>query len=153
MDNLDIIEQYFKEATKDFESAWFDNVNSNWYNHVMDLPENLKTTYLIAMLHEQVFNGGFHQYYTNGYGQFSVETIDALHKVGLHQKADILQRAFDKVNNTNETNSVFREKLLEAKIKSLFESDELSEPLSELNNEYDSNTEDVIQLLADYLKK
>jgi len=59
----DLIKTYFKKAVKDFKDEWFVNSKKDaWYKNVIKLPIKEKITYLIAVLDEEVMNGGFNQY-------------------------------------------------------------------------------------------
>jgi hypothetical protein len=155
MDNIDIIEKKYSEAVQGIKEEWFENANNKWYNYVIGLPIQLQNTYLVVILHNQVFNGGFHQYFVNGYGQFIKETINALIQIGAIQKAELLVKAFEFVNIGNNSYEVFRNKLLKKEIKALFVGDDdLSDELNKLDNDYySSETEDINQLLGGYLKK
>jgi hypothetical protein len=154
MSNSEIIEKKYAEAVQGIKEEWFLNANNKWYKYVMGLPIQLQVTYLIVILHNQVFNGGFHQYFVNGYGQFAKETINALIEVGAIRKAELLAEAFEIVNIGNNSYEVFRNKLLKKEIKALFVGDDLSDSLNKLDNDYYlSEAEDINQLLGRYLFK
>jgi hypothetical protein len=105
------------------------------------------------VLHNQVFNGGFHQYFVNGYGQFANETINALIEIGALRKAELLKEALDKVNVENNSFEIFREKLIAKDIEALFVGNDLYDPLDKLDNSYyDSEEEDINLLLGKYLE-
>ncbi len=153
MRNLELIEKSYLEAVKGVQEEWFLYSNSNWYDYVMNLPIHLRVTYLVVILHNQVFNGGFHQYFVNGYGQFANETILVLLDVGASKRANILEVAYKIVNANNLSTEIFREQLLDKKIQSLFATDELYVPLDKLDNEYYNLVEEDIEtLLSNYLK-
>ncbi len=151
--NMEVIENKYAEAIQGIKNEWLEGDGFMWFNYVIGLPPQLKNTYLIVILHNQVFNGGFHQYFVNGYGQFAKETIDSLIEIGAKRKAELLKEALFHVNSEQLADNVFREKLLKKKITRLFESDELSDPLDKLDSEYyNSENEDVGQLLMNFLE-
>lgn len=151
MVNSEIIEKKYAESVKGLKNEWFENASSKWYDYILDLPMQCQITYLIVVLHNQVINGGFHQYFSNGYGQFAKETIKALQEIGAIKKSALLETAFKKVNTENYNTEVFRKKLLKKEIKSLFVEDDLVDILDKLDEEYYSNEEDVEKLLSEYL--
>ncbi|OQP64629.1 DMP19 family protein [Niastella populi] len=154
MTNNEIIEKKYAEAVVGIKTEWFNEVNSNWYNYIMELPVDLQTTYLVVVLHNQIFNGGFHQYFINGYGQFASETIDALKRIGASKRAKNLNDAFEIVNTENDIDFVFREKLMSKEINKLFKEDDLFDPLDELDTQYyNEEKEDIEELLGNYLRK
>lgn len=89
-----IIEQNYAEAIKGLREEWLNEPGVQWFNYVVNLREQLQTTYLVIVLDNQVINGGLHQYFVNGYGQFAEETIDALIRIGAIEKAELLKKAF-----------------------------------------------------------
>jgi hypothetical protein len=154
MTDLEIIDKKYAEAVSGIKHEWLVTTTSEWYQYVANLPESLRITYLIVIFHNQVFNGGFHQYFANGYGQFAIETIDALIKIGAPEKAEILRVALKTVNVTNDSDAIFRERLLKNDIEALFANDTLFNPLNELDNQYyDNESEDEEQLLGNYLRQ
>lgn len=153
MSNSEIIEEKYAEAVKGIKEEWFTTIDSKWYNYIIGLPFHLQFTYLVVVFYNQIFNGGFHQFFVNGYGQFSKETINVLITIGALNKAKLLKEALNIVNAENNTDPVFRKKLLEKEIKSLFIDDYLFEPLDKLDVQYYAiENEDLEQLLCDYLQ-
>jgi hypothetical protein len=153
MSNSEIIERSFTQAVEGIKEDWFSRPNTKWYDYIVRLPLHLQTAYLVIVLHNQVFNGGFHQYFVNGYGQFAKETIDALINIKSFTKADLLKKALACVNVESFDDSTFREKLLTRDLSSLFIGDDLFDPLGKLDEQYYANdAEDIEQLLGAYLK-
>jgi Domain of unknown function (DUF4375) len=153
MKNSELIEKTYLEAVKGIKEDWLLNSNTNWYDYVVNLPIHLKVTYLVVVLHNQVFNGGFHQYLVNGYGQFVKETIISLLDIGALKKSKLLEVAFKIVNANNVSIEVFRKQLLDKKIESLFVTEELYTPLDELDTEYYNIVDEEIEvLLVNYLE-
>ena len=60
------------------------------------LTASAKALYLAQILEAEVFNGGFHQYFSNSSGKHAHETLALLHELGVPRRADLLQRAIDK---------------------------------------------------------
>lgn len=154
MDNREIIEKFYLQSTKGIKDEWFVSDIPYWYSYIINLPEHLKTTYLTVILESQVFNGGFDQYFANGYGQFAKETIDSLILIGAFKKSNLLEKALNIVKDDAITDDEFRKQLLNKTLKKLFKEDVLYESLSQLDDSYyDIEDEDVEYLLADYLRK
>lgn len=153
MSGSGIIEENYTSAVKGLKEDWLNTVSTDWYNYVVSLPSHLNVTYLIVVFHNQVYNGGFHQYFVNGYGQFARETINALKAIGAPRTTDLLLQALNKVNSENLPDEVFRILLLRKELPQLFDNDDLFEPLNDLDKRYYSEeSEDVMKVLSDYLK-
>ncbi|MBK7884944.1 MAG: DUF4375 domain-containing protein [Chitinophagaceae bacterium] len=112
MSNKEIIEKKYIEAVRGIKKEWYDKADSKLYNYIINLPILLQITYLIVILDNQIFNGGIHQYFVNGYGQFAEETIEALFKIGAKKKAYIIQKALLLVNSEQYSIEIFREKFI-----------------------------------------
>ncbi|MDQ1162555.1 hypothetical protein QE422_002923 [Chryseobacterium sp. SORGH_AS 447] len=154
LSNRTLIEKYYLQSTKDLKDDWFDSDMPYWYSHIVNLPKHLQATYLTVLVESQVFNGGFDQYFVNGYGQFAKETIDALIEIGAFKKSNLLENAFNLVKDDNLSDEEFRKQLLNKNLKRLFREDILDEPLRKLDDiYYNIEDENVEDLLADYLKK
>ena len=151
-----IINKKYAEAVKGIKEEWLKTTDSRWYDYVVGLPADLQVTYLVVVVHNQVFNGGVHQYFLNGYGQFAKETISALTKISALKRAELLVKALKIVNRENDPDHVFREKLLKKDLRSLFIDDDLFEPLNQFDVQYyahdDRGEEDIVQLLTNYLQ-
>ena len=151
--NSEIIEKKYAEAVNGIREEWFTTVSTKWYEYVIGLPIHLQITYLIVVFHNQIFNGGFHQYFFNGYGQFAKETINALMTIRGFKKAELLRNALKIVNAKNTSDEVFREQLLKKEIVELFDKDDFFEPLDNLDAlYYVDESEDIEQLLGTYLR-
>ena len=149
-----LIEKFYLDASKGIKATWLENSSTKWYDYISDLPVQLKNTYIIVVLHNQVFNGGFHQYFVNGYGQFAQETITALLDIGALKRSSLLKQAYEIVNSNRIPARTFRKQLLDKQIKPLFITDELYGPLDELDNEYyNVIDEEIEELLYNYLTR
>lgn len=153
MTDDEIIQKIYAEAVQGIDEGWFDPVSTKWYDHIVALPADQRITYLTVILHTQVLNGGFHQYFINGYGQFAKETHDALRTIGTTKKAQLVEKALKLVNAEPLSDAAFRALLLKKKFEPLL-GDDLDKPLDELDNEYytDGHPDDIWDLLAAYLK-
>jgi len=153
MSNAKLIEEKYAEAVRGINEELFSEPNTRWYDYVIRLSMQLQTCYLVVVFHNQIFNGGFHQYFVNGYGQFAKETINALKTIGASKKAELLEEALKIVNSENYSDKIFRKKLLEKQIPQLFSKDDLFEPLDNLDNlYYTDENDDIEQLLGNYLR-
>ncbi len=148
----DILDKTYKEAVKGIQEEWFYSSNEKWYNYIMNLPLNQRVVYMIEILDAQVFNGGFDQYFTNGYGQFAKETIDALKLVKAVKRSEILQKALACVKDEKNSDSEFRKRLLSHDVPELFK-DEIINQLDKLDTMYDDleEVEVLEELVENYL--
>ena len=154
MTDNDIINYYYGEAVKEITAEVLSMKNIHlWYNHVIQLPEKEKNTYLIAILDDQVSNGGFNQYFVNSYGQFAVETVRALQIIKADTTAKITELAYEAVNSAEYNTAAFIEALRLGHIEELYETDALDEYLEELDDKYYEYHDNLGQLLGDYLRK
>jgi hypothetical protein len=152
MNNSELIKNVYSISIKEIQEDWFTYNNTKWYDYVENLPIKINLTYLVINFHNQVFNGGFHQYFVNGYGQFAIETIEALLEIGASKKSKLLKKALYLVNYDNLSNEVFRKELLNKELYLLFVSDSLFDPLEELDAKYyDIEDEEIEDLLGTYL--
>lgn len=152
MTNIDLIDLYYSSAVEGIRDEWLTNVDDRWYNHINSLPKKEKVAYHIAILDEEVSNGGFNQYFVNGYGQFAKDTITSLKLIKANRSASILEKVFHCVNQENLADSVFRMKLLSGKIDRLYDDEDLKESLNKLDSEYSEYTDNLGNLLGDYLR-
>ena len=106
---------------------------------------------MVLVFHNQVFNGGFHQYFANCYGQFAPETIISLNEIGALEKAGLLEDALALVNYDNLSADAFRQALLKGEISGLYETNELFDSLDSLDDKYYDSGDDVEVLLEKYL--
>lgn len=152
MKNEEITDDYYKKAVKDLNETILEDKDL-WYSHIINLPEPLEITYTVVVFHQQVFNGGFHQYFFNAYGQFAYLTVDNLRLIKAFKAADILERAITHVNIEKFSLDEFRAKIFERELSRIADFDEdLSDILEKLDDEYYDLDEDLEQLLVDYLK-
>lgn len=149
--DVNIIDEYYKEAVKGLTQKVLED-RDLWYSHVLNLPDELQITYTIAILHQQVFNGGFHQYFFNGYGQFAYITLGNLKTIQAFKTANILNRALLNVNKEKYDIDEFRDKIFNRTLEAISDFDEnLGDTLNDLDNEYYLLDEDLEQLIVDYL--
>ena len=149
---VNIIDEYYKVTVKGLTETVLEDKDL-LYRYVLNLPDKLQITYTIAILHQQVFNGGFHQYFFNGYGQFAYITLGNLETIKAFKTANILNRALLNVNKEKYDIDEFRDKIFNRTLKAISDFDEnLGDTLNDLDNEYYLLNEDLGQLLVDYLK-
>ncbi len=154
MGSKKLIEKVFLEATKGLRKEWFTTDQPYWYSYIVNLNLPLQVTYLTVLLESQVYNGGFHHYFCNGYGQFALETIDALIELNAYKKSGLLNRALSIVKYENISDGDFRNKLINKTLTKLFEGEDLFEPLGKLDDQYYRTAdEDIMILLERFLRK
>ena len=149
-----IIQDTFAKSVEGLEKI-ISKDNSQWYPHIVGLPEKLQIVYTVMIFNNQVMTGGLHQYFFNGHGQFGYLTVDNLETIEAGQAAAILRKALTAVNKENYPIPEFREKILNRKLDRItnFEG-ETSDTLDELTDQYFAiMNEDIERLLAEYLKK
>jgi len=144
-----IIDEFYQESVKGLNGQILRD-KDKWYEYILGLPLSLQVTYTISVLDRQVLNGGFDQYFVNGYGQFAYITIDFLKMIKAFKTADMLEQALKKINYRNLTPDIFRKEAVYA------DSDNVIEFLNGLDKEYydlfkHPSTEDIHKLLTDFL--
>lgn len=123
-----------------------------WYNYITSLPLGHQAVYTIVVLHQQVSNGGLHQYFFNSYGLFAYLTVEHLKLIGAINTANILEHAIKEVNTEGYSVSVFQDKIFNRQLDRISNFDEdLVNSLQLLDNEYDDSEEDLEHLLGTYL--
>jgi galactose mutarotase-like enzyme len=151
MKNEEITDSHYKKAVEGLNQKILENKDL-WFSHILNLPEHLQVTYTIIIFDQQIFNGGFHQYFFNSYGQFAYLTIDNLRLINAVRAADILERATNLVNADQISLNEFRRKIFDRDFPKITDfDDELFDALSVLDDEYDARDENLEQLLVDYL--
>lgn len=124
-----------------------------WHEHIVGLPICNQVTYTVVVLHQQVINGGFHQYFFNAYGQFAYLTVKHLRLINAMQTACLLEKVVDQINIEKWNINEFRRKVFQREISRLNDFEEnLTYLLETFDNEYDSLDEDLEELLGKYLE-
>ncbi|UPT66921.1 MAG: DMP19 family protein [Sphingobacteriales bacterium JAD_PAG50586_3] len=153
MNNQERIQIAFKSAVKGLKEEWFISNSNEWYNYIISLPVPEKLTYLILICNNEVYNGGFDQYFINGYGQFAKETIAAFELIGAPLKASLVKDVYEKINSKNIDDKEFRSKIFNKEMIDVIDS--VGDQLEVLDNLYyaTENSEDLEQLLGIFLRK
>lgn len=151
MSNNENISQYYRDAVAGLNEKIL-NDSELWYSYVLNLPKHLQIVYTIVVLHQQIFNGGLHQYFFSSYGQFAYLTAENLRLVKAYNTALILEKAITMVNTDRDTVDAFRKKIYTRELEDTSEFDnELFSRLNDLDNKYDLLDEDINQLILDYI--
>ena len=152
MEKVDLIEKNYKDAVSGINTTWLTEPSLEWYNYITHLPKYPQMVYTLMVFDNQVFNGGFHQYFYNTFGQFAVETIDFLIEIKAFNKSRLLKKALDATSVGYENLESFRLDILKRRVRAMFENQSLIELLEEVNEEYDNDdSEDITDLLEPYL--
>lgn len=152
MRNEEITNKYYKEAVSGLNETILNNKDL-WYSYIINLPLQLQIVYTIVVFNQQVFNGGFHQYFFNSYGQFAYLTVEHLKLIKAFKTSSILDRAISQVNIEELSVNEFRAKIFSRELNRIADFDEeLCDFLELLDNEYDNLDEDLEQLLVNYLE-
>lgn len=154
---MNLIEKTYENAVKGIDPLWFSSSHAGyidrWYSYIDSLPVKEKYTYSILTMFDQVNNGGFHQYYFNGYGQFSEFTAQAFKDLGLITSAALLTEAYSIVNYEYYSDKAFREALLSRKIEKLVNFDEeMMANLDQLDTKYYASEESSYEYLEEVLR-
>jgi len=152
MNKENLINDKFKESVKGLDERVIAN-QDDWYAYVMNLPIQLRIVYTIVILHQQVFNGGFHQYFLNGYGLFGYLTLDSLKIINAKFTMNLLKKVLQEVNSESLNVEAFRIKSFKRELNKIINfDDELCEFLEKCDDEYYESQEDLTDLLGQYLE-
>ena len=152
MENQEMIDKIYENAVTGLSKDVL-NDGDKWYNYVMKLPLKEQIVYTIAILNMQVQNGGLHQYFFNGYGQFAFVTIRNLELIGANKISSILGDATKLVNYEDLEHDEFREKVFNRNVDRLkdFENN-LATELDKLDDRFYESMDDLETLLVKYLR-
>lgn len=147
------IDKTYSEAVKGLDDEVLKDCDA-WYNYVLNLPKAQQVIYTVTLLHWQVENGGFHQYFFNSYGQFAYLTIKNLKLIKASQRADLLDSAIHLVNEEYLIEDDFRHLIFNRELSKIVDfDDELFSKLNELDDKYyELEQENIMNLLENYLK-
>lgn len=152
MENQKIIDKIYEDAVIGLSDDILAD-GDKWYNYVMKLPQEQQLVYTIGILNIQIQNGGLHQYFFNGYGQFAFVTIRNLEVIGANKMSLILKEATRLVNYEGLEHDEFRERVFNRDIDKLknFE-DNLAIELDSLDDQFYECSDDLEKLLVKYLR-
>ncbi|CAM1350899.1 DMP19 family protein [Tenacibaculum halocynthiae] len=151
MANREIIDNYYNKAVENLNENIISNYK-HWNKYVENLSEKQKATYLISIFHDQVFNGGFHQYFLNPYGCFSYQTLSCLKKIKAKTTANLLLEVLSVVNYLNLDVQDFSRNIFNRELNRITNFDDLiCDSLDGLDDKYYNSKEDLVKLLANYL--
>ncbi|MCB2411165.1 DMP19 family protein [Hymenobacter lucidus] len=107
----DRLELTYQRAIVDLTEEIFTAPYPSWYAHINHLPLPERLTYCVLEFDAQVNNGGLHQYFWNGYGQFGYETVAYLCLLGATTQAGILRQALTLLEAEEPVPDLLREKV------------------------------------------
>ncbi len=147
-----IVNQTYSDATKGLDEEILSDCDT-WYKYVLNLPKAQQVVYTVILLHWQVENGGFHQYFLNSYGQFAYLTIKNLKLIGATQRFELLDTATHLVNEEYLIEDTFRNLIFNRQMSKIVDFDEmLFNKLNEVDDKYyNMEDENVFDLLQRYL--
>jgi len=123
-----------------------------WYDHVNNLPLPERLTYCVLEFDAQVGNGGLHQYFWNGYGQFAYETVAYLGLLGATAQAGIMRQALTLLETAEPVPAVLREKVNARTLVALNDfAEPLTSTLDKLSDAYFACPEDLEERLQQFL--
>ncbi len=154
MTPIDTINKYYKQAVVGITAETLTDCD-RWYNCINEKPEHLQAVYTYVVLYLQVYNGGFHQYFANGYGLFGDLTIYYLKQLGAAKCAAIVQEAMDAINTEGYSQEELRHRIFSNQIPEIRDFDDmLWNTLDALDKRYfnlENDGEDIEDLMAGYL--
>jgi len=154
MTNEEIIGEKFDESVIGIDEALLKNENA-YYDYVVNMPQHLQVVYTVIVFHNQVYNGGLHQYFFNKYGMFGYIVVEYLKLIKCYKRADILERAIKEINQEGWSEAEFRKRVFGRTIKRITDFDDgLFNFLDALDDEYYEleDEEDLEVYLGKYLK-
>ncbi|MBS1560997.1 MAG: DMP19 family protein [Bacteroidetes bacterium] len=93
MDNLDALLRAEDQNASMMEIETFVDELSSYGRRMDRLTEPQKRLVYVTSLVADVMNGGFNQYYSNGYGCYAHQAVDALQEIGALKTAHIVRQA------------------------------------------------------------
>ena len=154
MTPIDTINNYYKEAVVEVTAETLKDCN-RWYNCIKAKPDYLQAVYTYVILYQQVYNGGFHQYFANGYGLFGEMTVHHLKQIGAAKCAAIVQEALNEINTEGYPPEELRKRIFNSEISAINDfDDKLWDKLEALDKRYydlEKEGEDIEALMAGYL--
>ena len=153
MSHEELINKKFKESVQGIDERILSN-QDEWYAYVINLPVHLRIVYTIVILHQQVFNGGFHQYFFNRYGLFGYMTLDSLKAINAGSTMNLLKKVLEKVNDDDLEITEFKNRVFNKKIDKIVDFDDnLIDFLEECDDKYYKVEEGLTELLGNYLER
>ncbi len=97
---MDKLNQTYFQIASGIKGDWLNGKSYHlWYDYITGSSDEVaKDVYLVVILEKQVVNGGFHQYFSNRYGQFSYDTLESLERIGAELMENLLVKAIEVVN-------------------------------------------------------
>jgi hypothetical protein len=149
---LDLLTATYHRAVAGLTEAILVAPYPQWYDHINHLPLPERLTYCVLLFDAQVGNGGLHQYFWNGYGQFGYETVAYLGVLGATTQAGILRQALTVLAEEESEPAMLREKVHTRSMESLNTfAEPLTSALDNLDDAYYACTEDIEERIRTFL--
>lgn len=146
MTDESVIDYFYSLAVKGIKEEWFlESVDyPKWIEYVISLPNKEKVIYTLALLDEEVSNGGFEQYFSNKYGIFINEAYEALKTINADGLAKILERVIQYINPSEMVKNELVNKII---------NDDFEEfDFEEFDDMYYDSEDNLGELLVTYLR-
>ena len=148
MNNIDkalILENETKSIIAISEIVW---KKTDYTDNFKNLTEAEKTFIYVEMIENEINNGGFDQYFFNSSGDYSLEALEALKKIGALKTIKIIEDAFkifpvNPIPKNNEKRRYILENIDE----------QTSIKWNELEDRFYESEENIGGLLLEYVKK
>jgi len=123
-----------------------------WKKIISEVSLSSRVTYHTGILNQQVLNGGFIQYYDNGYGIFAYETLGSLQLLKADLTKELLQKSLAIINPGNYRGDHFDQYISSNEYHADWQT--MAEKLDKLDSEYYQleHKENLEQLLATFLR-
>lgn len=135
-------------ATKAYISIIDELAYRGWFERFPKLPRETLTFFYVLFADDQINNGGFAQYFCNGYGKYAEDTVVAYKSIGAVKKAALLATVMASFPDGKYPRTVDEySDLLEKK------ADELAFLNEDLEKGYYNSSENIQELMISYIRK
>ncbi|RYD54315.1 MAG: DUF4375 domain-containing protein [Sphingobacteriales bacterium] len=153
-DDISLIDHVYLQmagnVVRDGVTDWSDF--RQWKAAVASMPEPVQTTYRIGVLNIQVMNGGFIQYFDNGYGIFALDTLADYDKIQEPEYGIFLKKAIEVINTKNLGGDELAQYVYFHQYRSV--QNRIAERLELIDDEYyAANSESLEKSWANYLRR
>jgi hypothetical protein len=126
--------------------GWFEKFD----NSPDTMPDEVKTFFYVLYADNEINNGGFSQYFYNGYGKYAANTVQAFTEIGAPEKSALLATVMSSFPDGKYPQSI-------DEFNELGENPDAENILEFLNGDFDSkyykSNEHVDELMLVYIKK
>jgi len=155
LSNIELIDFVYSDlAGQKIRDSFTDFSDSKYWRQIVDtMNAPVSLAYRIGILNRQVMNGGFIQYFDNGYGIFAIETLNDLKTIHANLTYDLLHRCLGIINPSNYVGDRFVDYVFNQEYDPEF--DTIVSKLDPLDKEYwqIDTKENLESLVGNYLRQ